>query len=284
MLCPWMAADYTIRGTPVTSQYGAYEEFVAELYDAEYSGPGLNRGNDVEFFIDCSRRSGGHTLELGCGTGRVLVPTAVAGCQITGFDLSEFMLAKCRSKLSLQPQEVQQRVRLVQGNMTGFSIDGSYSLVTIPFRPFQHLVTVEEQKGCLNSVRKHLAPDGLLVFDVFNPRFDRLHDARNLVEVEDLPERQLPDGRLVRRASRIAAFHRDKQYNDIELIYYVRHPDGRSERLVQSFRMRYFFRYELEHLLELCGFRIIDFFGDFDRSPYSADSREMIFVAAKASL
>lgn len=265
------------------SQYGGYEqhEFVAELYDAEYSGPGLNRGNDVEFFVDCSRRSGGKTLELGCGTGRVLVPTALAGCQITGFDLSAFMLAKCKDKLSVQPAEVRQRVRLIQGNMTDFNIGGAYSLVTIPFRPLQHLVKLEDQKGCLSCVKKHLAPDGLLVFDVFNPRLDRLYDARYQVEVEDLPERQLPDGRRVRRASRLAAFHRDLQYNDIELIYYVKYPDGRSERLVQAFPMRYFFRYELEHLLEVCGFRIVDFFGDFDRSPYAADSREMIFVAGK---
>ena len=55
--------------------------------------------------------------------------------------------------------------------------------------------------------------------------------------------------------------------NDIELAYYVNYPDGRSERLVQAFPMRYFFRYELEHLLELCGFSVVDLFGDFDRSP-----------------
>ena len=57
--------------------------------------------------------------------------------------------------------------------------------------------------------------------------------------------------------------------------------NGRTERLVQSFPMRYFFRYEIEHLLELCGFRVIDLFGDFDRSEYSSDSPELIFVAGK---
>ena len=54
-----------------------------------------------------------------------------------------------------------------------------------------------------------------------------------------------------------------------------------GERLVQSFPMRYFYRYEVEHLLTLSGFRIVDLFGDFDRSAFSTDSPEMIFIAEK---
>jgi hypothetical protein len=100
-------------------------------------------------------------------------------------------------------------------------------------------------------------------------------------EKEDMPETQLPDGRQLRRASRMAAFHREQQYNDIELIYYVTHPDGKTERLVQSFPMRYYYRYEMEHLLELCRFKVVDLFGDFDRSAYASDSPEMIFIAEK---
>jgi hypothetical protein len=65
------------------------------------------------------------------------------------------------------------------------------------------------------------------------------------------------------------------------LIYYVSHPDGRIERLVQAFPFRYVFRYEMEHLLDLCGFKVVDLFGNFDKSAYSNDSPEMIFVAAK---
>ena len=104
-----------------------------------------------------------------------------------------------------------------------------------------------------------------------NPRYTR--------ETVDLPPTKLPDGRMLTRNSRMAGFHRELQYNDIELIYYVTNPDGQTDRFVQSFPMRYFFRYELEYLLELCGFKIIDLFGDFDKSAYSGDSREMIFVA-----
>jgi len=79
----------------------------------------------------------------------------------------------------------------------------------------------------------------------------------------------------------VTAFHRAEQYNDLEIIHYVKHPDGQDERLVHSFPMRYFYRYEMEHLLSLCGFRIKEFFGDFDGSAFEAESPEMIFVAEK---
>ncbi len=247
----------------MTKNFGGYEyhEFVADFYDAAYNRV---RVKDIDFFIDYSKKAGGRTLELGCGTGRVLIPTAISGCKITGLDLSPYMLKKCREKLDKQPQEIQKRVRLVQGNMTDFKTGEKYKLVTIPFRPFQHLITIEEQKACLNCIRRHLATHGRLIIDVFNPNPSRLvPDSKYTDEVEDLPEMTLPDGRKLRRASRMAAFHRELQYNDVELIYYVTHPDGRTERLVQSFPMRYYYRYEMEHLLELCRFKVVELIRGF---------------------
>lgn len=265
----------------MTMNYGGYEdnEYVAEYYDTMYDNM---RPQDIAFFVAYSRQAGGRTLELGCGTGRVLIPTAVAGCQITGLDISPFMLDKCREKLASEPEAVRQRGRLIQGKMTDFATGETYPLVTIPFRPFQHLITVAEQRACLECIHKHLAPDGICIIDVFNPNFAMLApDPKLTEEREDMPERQLPDGRRVRRAGRMAGFHREQQYNDIELIYYVTHPDGKTERVVQAFPMRYYFRYEMEHLLELSGFRVVDLFGDFDKSAYASDSPEMIFVAEK---
>jgi hypothetical protein len=101
------------------------------------------------------------------------------------------------------------------------------------------------------------------------------------MEMEVDPPLKLPDGRVIKRTNRTAAFHRAEQYNDIEFIFYVKYPDGREERLVQSFPMRYFYRYEMEHLLSLCGFKILEFYGNFDKSQFSDESPEMIFVAEK---
>jgi ubiquinone/menaquinone biosynthesis C-methylase UbiE len=109
-------------------KYGGYQgsELLVELYDYSNSAVG-----GIDFYVDYSRRAGGPTLELGSGTGRILIPTAVAGCEITGLDISTHMLKKCQAKLSLQSRDVLKRVRLVQGNMTNFSIDRVFSLITI---------------------------------------------------------------------------------------------------------------------------------------------------------
>lgn len=265
----------------MTGRYGGYEdqEFIAEYYDAVYEHI---RPRDVEFYIDYARKASGRTLELACGSGMVLVPIAVSGCEITGLDLSPYMLKKCREKLDKQSKDVQACVRLVQGNMVDFATGETYSLVIIPFRSFQHLLPVEEQTSCLTCINKHLVPHGQLIIDIFHPRPDKLvPNPKYTNELEDLPETALPDGRKLRRTNRTAGFHREQQYNDIEMTYYVSHPDGRKEMLVQSFPMRYYYRYEMEHLLELRGFKVIELFGNFDRSAFSSDSPEMIFIAQK---
>ena len=265
----------------MASTFGGYEEyrFVAEFYDEVY---GRIRNKDIDLYVQYSKLTAGRTLELGCGTGRVLLPTAISGCDITGLDLSPHMLAKCQAKLNEQPSDVQARVRIIQGNMTSFVTGEQYSLVTTPFRAFQHLISVEQQQSCLGCIRQHLIPGGLWILDLFNPFPPALvDDPRYRAEREDFPKTQLSDGRTLRVTTRTTAFHRNLQYNEVELIYYVSHPEGKTERFVHAFPIRYFFRYEIEHLLNLCGFTVVDLFGDFAKSAFSDSSPEMIFVAKK---
>jgi hypothetical protein len=101
------------------------------------------------------------------------------------------------------------------------------------------------------------------------------------MEMEVGAKIELPDGRVVHRTNRTEAFHSVEQYNDMEFIYYITYPDGRKERLVHVFPMRYFYRYEIEHLLSLCGFKVVELFGNFDKSDFCDDSSEMIFLAEK---
>src|SRR5687767_15241009 len=90
---------------------------VAELYD--YVVPYATRG-DVDFFVEESRAAKGPTLEVGCGTGRVLIPTARAGITIVGLDTSAAMLARCQAKLAEEPAAVRGRVDLHEGEMRDF--------------------------------------------------------------------------------------------------------------------------------------------------------------------
>jgi len=260
------------------SRFGGYEdnESLAEFYDVSYS-----TRKDIDFFVGYSRKVKGKTLELGCGTGRILIPTAIAGCEITGLDISPFMLKKCQEKTGQQPKKVQELIRIVEGNMVDFNIDERFSLVTTPFRSFQHVISTEEQRRCLHCVHRHLDAGGLLILDLFHPFLPALYESKYRSGTEDFSQRKLPDGTMLRRTHRTLAVHRDKQYFECEMVYHVLYPNGKKGRHVQSFPFRYFFRYEVEHLLELSEFRVRELFGDFERSPFSQDSPEMIFVAEK---
>ena len=262
------------------SKFGGYEDqpFVAELYDFD---PIYAERPDVDFYVEFARSAGGKVLELGCGTGRILIPAAAAGCEIVGLDISEYMLAKCREKLRKQPEEVQERVRLIQGNMTSFDLEEVFRLITVPFRPFQHLMSVDQQLACLRCAYRHLAAGGKFILDLFQTDVRRTYDPAYMEEKEGFPEVELPDGRKYRQTNRTVAFHPADQYNDVEIIHYVTYPEGRTERLVQAFPFRYFFRYEVEHLLARCGFTVAELFGNCDKSPLADVSPEMIFVAEK---
>jgi SAM-dependent methyltransferase len=236
---------------------------------------------DVNFYIDLCRAPKGQVLELGCGTGRLLIPAAEAGCTITGVDGSRSMLDRCRVKLEQLPAEVQKRVTLVEADMIDFSLDRQFALATVPFRPLQHLVSVEEQLTFLACVHRHLLPGAKLALDVFHPHLTTLASDVDAKEIEDTPEVELGDGRRMRRAYRNLAKRRAEQTNDIELIYYVTDSAGATTRIVQAFPMRYFFRYELEHLLDRSGFQVESLFGNFDQSPFMDSSPEMIVVAVR---
>ncbi len=62
--------------------------------------------------------------------------------------------------------------------MRAFEVGRKFTLVTIPFRPVQHLLTVEDQMSCLENIRKHLVAGGKLILDLFNPSLPHLADER----------------------------------------------------------------------------------------------------------
>ena len=258
------------------SGYDALES-IGELYDAV---PAYNARSDIAFYVEEACSAGGETLEIGCGTGRVLLPTAQAGLRITGVDESPRMLERCRLSLEQQPESVRSCATLRQADVRTLQLEKSFALATIPFRPFQHLVTVEDQTRALRSIHRHLHPGGRLVFDVFNPDI-RLLAKDRVTESEDTPETALPDGGSFRRTSRVVAVNPTEQISDVELIYYATARDGETRRLVHAFSMRWYWRYEVEHLLARCGFGLVAVYGNFDRSSLGERSPEMIFVAER---
>jgi SAM-dependent methyltransferase len=265
----------------VTDQYAA----IADLYDHVQA---YRDRPDVRFFVDAARTAGGPVLEIGCGTGRVLIPVARAGVGIVGLDNSASMLAICRRRMEDEPPAVRSRVELLQGDMRTFDLPGrhgAFALVTLPFRPFQHLLTTDDQLACLDRIHRHLAPRGQVILDLFNPSLEALTRSFPTDVLDEGPPVELPNGRRLTRRYRIVAQDRAAQVNQVELIYLVTHPDGREERLVHAFGMRYLFRFEAEHLLARAGFAVEHLYGGYDRSAFgSTYPGELVFVARKVGV
>ena len=252
----------------------------AEFYD--HVVPYATRP-DVAFFVDLARQADGAVLEVGCGTGRVLVPCAAVSREIVGLDSSAAMLARCEARVASAPEDVRRRVTLVEGDMRTFDLGRTFALVMLPFRSFQHLLTPGDQRVALARMRAHLQPGGRLVLDLFNPSLPMLADERLLRVPFPEPSFTMPDGRVVRRTSRIVERDWVNQTQTVELSHEVTWPDGRVETSAGTMTLRYLFRYEVEYLVECSGLRVDAVYGDYDRSPFGRNYPGELIVVARAS-
>jgi SAM-dependent methyltransferase len=264
------------RGVELT--YDVLPDF-GMVYDAV---PAYAARRDVRFYVDEAARSEGPVLELGCGTGRILLPIARAGRAVVGIDGSLAMLRRCEAKVSAEPDEVRARVTLHESDVRDVHLGQRFALVIAPFRVMQHLVLIDDQLRFLGAVARHLAPGGRFVFDVFNPNPDALV-SRDASEREETPETPLPDGRTFRRAVRVSRVRWLDQVSETELVYYVSPKAGApATRYVQGFDMRWYLREELTHLLARGGFHVESMYGDFDRTPLADGAPEIVVRAAYA--
>ena len=191
------------------------------------------------------------------------------------------MLERCKAKLGAESRETADLVHLHSGSAGNFDVGKKFQLVTAPFRVAQHLIRIDEQLAFLTSAARHLERGGKLIFDVFNPNFAALVSADGK-EREDTPDTPLQDGRSFRRAGRVSRVRWIDQVSETELVYYISsESDGKVQRYVQSFDMRWYLRAELIHLVERGGFGVSAIYGDFDRSPLTDDSPEIIIVAER---
>ena len=248
----------------------------SDVYDSVYA---YVRG-DIPFYVDEAVASGGPVLELGCGTGRVSSAIARAGVDVTGLDSSPGMLEQARSKASSLPN-CSGPLTLVQDDMRSFQLDGAFALVIIPFRGFLSLLTVEDQTLTLLNVKRHLAPGGRLVFNVFVPDLDLLaQDVDTPRHVRDVTD---PETGISYVLWHMSEFDSHTQIVSTRLI--IEELDDRgtvTRRTYRDFQLRYSHRWEMHHLLRSCGYEVLDLYGDFDRTAFDEESAEMIWIAATA--
>src|SRR5512136_1378123 len=258
------------------SDYDAY----ANIYDAQYMG----YTEDINFYVGEACQTKGPVLELACGTGRVLLPCAEVGALITGLDLSSAMLTRCKEKLAAYPAEVAERVRLVTGDMRSFNLPERFELITIPFRSFLLLPTIQDQLQTLATIREHLTDNGRLVFNIFVPDLSLIVARTGQVGEPLTRFREFLDPRTGHRIVMWDSRHYLINEQTIDNLYLYDELDEHSQvvrRYYKSLKLRWMYRYETEHLLARAGFFVDTLYGGFDRSPFDENSREMIWIARK---
>jgi SAM-dependent methyltransferase len=213
---------------------------IAELYDP-WSASVVE---DVGFYLEEARRSGGPVVELGVGTGRIAVPIAADGIRVIGIDSSRRMLDVCARRAALAGVELDLRV----GDLREPPVTGRVPLVICPFRSLLHMHTDEDRRRVLASARRLLLPGGRFAFDVFTPGRDDIAQTH---------------GRWLEREPGI--FERavwDEQERTLTLT--VSGPSGET-----TMALAWLSPDEWRALLEDSGFEVEACYGWFDRSPYT---------------
>jgi ubiquinone/menaquinone biosynthesis C-methylase UbiE len=251
-----------------------------DAYDAFYGSSASQLGAIVAFHEHLAHKLGGPVLEIACGTGRIALPLAQAGLNVMGVDRSEAMLAIARRKVAKLPADVQERTTLVNQDMSALNLNRRFSLIFVPARSFQHLLTIELQRKSLQAFGRHLEPTGRIVLHLFDPRLDLLIDEKTVLP--GLFGTHPETGRhYVGEVLRTTLDHLNQIRHDV---WRYREIGANGDVLAEDTRemsLRWTYRWELHHLLELCGFAVEAEYSDYLESP-PAYGRELIVVARPA--
>lgn len=253
---------------PIDSKPSPFDD--GELYDILFH----DFTYATDFYVGLAREAKGPVLEIGCGTGRILLPCMQAGAEVDGLDLSEAMLAVLRKKaaaLKLAP-------RVYTANMSDFQLPRRYALIFVAFNSFVHNLTQETQLRCLELCRKHLLPGGVLAFDIFFPGIGIIGASENTRVLE--VEMRHPQTGLPLRLYDTRSFDRVEQIqhsiNEVEILG----DHGHVETIHRSeFSMRWTYKAELALLLRVAGFARWEIFGGFDRGPLTKETDLMVALA-----
>ena len=135
---------------------------------AHYFDVGATQTNDIDFYVNHILPKDRTILELGCGTGRVLIPMSRHCDFIVGVDHSSSMLSFCQEKLH-KHQIPQNNAVLVLEDITCINLQMTFDLIIAPFRVFQNIDTDEKVEALFRVIHKQLAPQGFCILNVFNP-------------------------------------------------------------------------------------------------------------------
>ncbi len=238
-----------------------------EIYDQENA----DFEPDGEFYLAYARQIGGVVLELGCGTGRITIPMAQQGIDITGLDITPQMIERAKSKAERLP------IQWVIGDARDFALSRTFRLIFESGATFQHMLTRADQENMLARVREHLEPDGRFIVGTIMPSLSLLQDE---------PETEWfsysdADGIEV-QVSGTQHFDWLTQIKTETAIRRWKDSGGQEVVKTAPLSLRYMFPQEMEALLYHNGFSILESWGDWDKSPLMQGSGHIIHVCSLA--
>jgi SAM-dependent methyltransferase len=229
---------------------------------------------DIPFYLRQVRRYGQPVLELACGTGRITIPVAEAGYQVTGLDISPGMLSVARAKAAAKNLQVE----WVEADCRAFDLGRRYAYILFPFNSIAHLHDLESLEACFERVREHLASEGRFAIDMFNPKFEYL--TRDPTARRPVAEYDDPDGRGTVTITEDNVYDRASQVNHVKWYYSI---GSRHDASVDELNMRIFYPQELDALLRYNGFTIESKYGDYDETPFVSESPKQLVVCRRRS-
>jgi SAM-dependent methyltransferase len=244
---------------------------IAALYDA------VPFAADIPFYLGLAAGAA-RVLELGCGTGRLLLPLAEAGPRVVGVDASRAMLARARQRLADAPRELKERVELREGNMCDLELAGRFDLVVVATKTFFYLMTPSDQRRMLSAVARLLEAGGIVALDLLNPTVGWLSRPAGSVQQDIAGE--VGEARVLRTET-VVSTDPAEQRRFMRSVYDVVERDGTVRKHVVEWGLRYTYRFELEHLLELCGLEVLSVTGGYRDEPFEADSPIMLVTARR---
>ncbi|QJP36009.1 class I SAM-dependent methyltransferase [Nonlabens sp. Ci31] len=238
------------------------------IYDAHiYDGMNTNLA-DLQFYKSwLPKNKNARILELCCGTGRLTLPIAKDGYDISGVDYTSTMLDQARAKASEEGLEVE----FIEADIRNLELNKKYDLIFIPFNSIHHLYTNEDLFKAFKVVKNHLKEDGLFLLDCYNPNIQFIVEGEK--EQKEIAAYTTNDGREI-WIKQVMRYENKTQINRIEWHYYI---NGEFDS-IQNLDMRLFFPQELDAYLEWNGFNVIHKFGDFKEEAFNDESEKQIFV------
>jgi SAM-dependent methyltransferase len=233
---------------------------------------------DIPFYLHMAQRCGAPIFELGCGSGRLLLPLAQAGYRITGVDGSPAMLDLARKKVA--HAGLQETVSLVHADMRDMRLPGGYRLGFCGNNTLMHLPALNEQYAALQSAFQPLVSGGLFVLDLPNPHLSTLTEEQTPLMLD----KEMVDPSTGHRILKFFSQRGDlaTQVADITLIYDEMEPAGGPvRRTVVPMHMRWVYPYEARLLMEAAGFTVDDMYGSYDLEPFERRSERMILLGRK---